>query len=180
MLEEGSAFSQAGLCRTPLVVVVVVSPRSVGKAWVDGVCVLLGKGRWKSLKQPVDLKAFMKAAFRSELLGSHKTQAALPAQDLKQCVHMHAHTWTKSHLCVQTSYAQAHMSAHLLCDTQAFSQAASAHGHTAGTRASTHTDGLWFPPRILLAQSLPSGCLCPPCPPPHPPRARGLPVQLSG
>ena len=85
----------------------------MGEAWVDGVCVLLGKVRWKSLKQPVDLKAFMKAAFKSELLGSHKTQAALPAQDLKQCVHMHAHTWTKSHLCVHTSYVQAHMSAHL-------------------------------------------------------------------
>ena len=111
MLEEGSASSQAGLCRPPLVVVVVVSPLSAGKAWVDGVCALLGKVRWKSLKQLVDLKTFMKAPFRSELLGAHKSQVALPAQDLKQCVHTCAHTCTNSHLCVQTSYVQAHTSA---------------------------------------------------------------------
>lgn len=109
----GSASSQAGLCRPPLVVVGVVSPSSAGKAWVDGVCALLGKVRCKSLKQLVDLKAFMKAAFRSELLGPHKNQAVLPAQDLKQCVHTRAHTCTKSHLCVQTSYVQVHTSTHL-------------------------------------------------------------------
>ena len=33
-----------------MVVVVVVSPWSAGEAWIDGVCVLLGKVRWKSLK----------------------------------------------------------------------------------------------------------------------------------
>ena len=111
MLEEGSASSQAGLCRPPLVVVVVVSPSSAGEAWVDGVCALLGKVRWNSLNQLVDLKAFMKAAFRSELLGPHKSQAALPAQDLQQCVYTYAHTCTNSHLCVQTSYVQAYTSA---------------------------------------------------------------------